>query len=127
MLDLNEMLLDQWIEYSGGLRPGANMLRFEGGEHPQLIIRYVFDWETEDIVTLSFDLELGDFDKLVSGVMSKGYSSLSKESQSQKLFFEWKLSEDRIMIRLDGQAFSGTEGKVRYLLSEFRDLIETQA
>ncbi len=99
------------------------MLMFENGEYPRLRIKYVFDWETKDVVTLSFELEMGDFDSLVSELLSKGHSSITKKDDKQELFFEWKLSEDRVMIRLEGQAFVGPEGKVRYLLNEYRDLI----
>ena len=123
MLDLKEFLPDKWIEYSGGSRPSTNMLMFETGEQPRLNIRYVFDWETKEVVNLSFDLDPGDFDKLVGELMSKGYSSLTRNSDKQELFFEWELSEDRVRIRLEGCTIAGIEGKVRYRLGEFRDLI----
>jgi hypothetical protein len=60
---------------------------FENGEQPQLHIKYVFDWETKEVVNLSFELEAGDFDKLVSELMSNGYSSMTKKDDKQDLFF----------------------------------------
>ena len=123
MLDLKEILLNQWIEFSGGSRPESNTLMFDDEEPPKLLIKYVFDWDTKDVVTLSFELNTGDFDRLVDELIEKGYSSLTKKDDKQELFFEWKLSEDRVLMRMDGQAYAGPEGKVRYLLSEFRDLI----
>src|SRR5258706_10395665 len=123
MLDLKEILLNQWIEFSGGSRSESNTLMFDDEEPPKLLIKYVFDWDTKDVVTLSFELNTGDFDRLVDELIEKGYSSLTKKDDKQELFFEWKLSEDRVLMRMDGQAYAGPEGKVRYLLSEFRDLI----
>lgn len=123
MIDLKDVLSDQWVEFSGGSRPDTNMLMFETGLTPKLHVKYVFDWETKEVITLSFELEIGDFDKLFNELMSSGYSAITKKDDKQELFFEWKLSEDRVMIRLEGQAYAGTEGKVRYLLSEYRDLI----
>ena len=123
MIDLNETILDQWVEFSGGSRPNSNKLMFESGEEPRLNIQYVFDWDTKEIVNLSFRLRKGDFEDLLDDLMSKGYSSLTLKDDSQELFFEWKMSEDRIMIRIDGQSYAGPEGKVHYLLSDFRDLI----
>jgi hypothetical protein len=123
MLDLKEILLNQWVEFSGGSRPESNTLMFDDGEPPRFLVKYVFDWDTKDVVTLSFELDPGDFDCLVDELIEKGYSSLTKKDDKQELFFEWKLSEDRVLMRMDGQAYAGPEGKVRYLLSEFRDLI----
>lgn len=124
MIDLKEILRNQWVEYSGGSRSESNMLMFdEESEPPRLVIRYVFDWESKDVVTLPFELDNGDFDHLVDELIGTGYSSLTKKDDKQELFFELKLSEDRVMMRMDGQAYAGPEGKVRYLLSEFRDLI----
>lgn len=124
MIDLKEILRNQWVEYSGGSRSESNMLMFdEESEPPKLVVRYVFDWESKEVVTLPFDLSPGDFDSLVDELIRKGYSSLTKKDDKQDLFFEWKLLEDRVMMRMDGQSYAGPEGKVRYLLSEFRDLI----
>lgn len=124
MIDLKDVLRNQWVEYSGGSRSESNMLMFdEESEPPRLVIRYVFDWDTKDVVTLSFELNPNDFDSLVDELIGKGYSSLTKKDNKQDLFFEWKVSEDRVMMRIDGQAYAGPEGKVRYLLNEFRDLI----
>ena len=62
------------------------MLMFESGEQPRLNLRYVFDWKTEDVVTLSFELVPGDFDTLISELLSKGSSSLQRNDNKQELF-----------------------------------------
>lgn len=121
---LKVLLLNEWVEYSGGSRPGTNKMRFsddKDGQH--LDICYVFDWNTSETVNLSFKLDPGDFDYLVDHLFADSFAFLKKENSNEELQFEWKVSEGKIQFRVNGRGLSGPEGYIRYLVNDFRDLI----
>jgi|GEM_PF-4709694 len=121
---LKELLLNKWVEYSGGSRPGTNKLRFSDdndGQH--LDISYIFDWNTNEAVNLSFKLDPDDFDYLINHLFADSFASLKKESANEELIFEWKLAEGKIQFRVNGRGLSGFEGYIRYLVDDYRDLL----
>lgn len=123
-MELYDTLLNKWIEFGGGSRPGTNKLRFQDkGENIILQIRYVFDWSTGEIVDLSFTLTEYEFGELVGGLVDQGFASLNKIDDIQELSFDWHLKEGQIAFRLKGYGYSLSEGRVGYQQTNFMTLI----
>ncbi len=118
-MDLNAFLQNKWIEYSGGSRPETNFIRFEkqGSGDVDIKIRYIFDWDTEEVVNLNFRITKLEYDRLVNELQETGFSKFAGE----KLLFEWRFNEERIQFRLKGTSISPLSGPITYNLSEYRD------
>lgn len=119
-MNIRESLLNKWIEFSGGSRPGSRMIRFEEIKDSAVMlqIRYVYDWNTMETITMSFDLSHKEFDQLVNTLIEKGYAAFNRDTNKERLSFEWRLSEGVITFRLachqkvdyyGGQGFQMTE------------------
>ena len=117
-------LLDRWMEFSGGSRPGSNYIKFEE-QNGEIVfhLKYVFDWETKETVHFTKKLSKQDFDYLVENLNQKGHAKIEKEDQTEGLIFEWKISEGRIQIRLELRNSTSLDGPGTYMLAEFRDLL----
>jgi hypothetical protein len=113
--------LNKWLEYSGGSRPGSNLLKFEddGAGEVSILIHYVFDWNTRETVDLSFKISMADFQNLLDELSKENYAKLDKDD----LNFEWRLSEGRIQFRLEGKNMTPFNGAISYRMPEYADLI----
>jgi len=125
MNNLHELLFDKWIEYSGGSRPKSNTLKFEkmGDEDVRLNVRYVFDWETEETVHLSFIISRKEYDDLVDKLEQSGFARLEKADRTNRLIFEWRITGEKIQIRIELRNSASLDGPITYQLTEFRDLL----
>lgn len=124
-MNLNEFLKNRWIEYSGGSRPGTNMLCFSDVAEGKmkLQIKYVFDWESDDVVNMAFDITSDEYENLVSALLQSGYAKLDRVNDHGSLIFKWKLSEGKISFQIDGRSIANLHGPSRYYLPEFVDLL----
>jgi hypothetical protein len=119
-----EMLLNRWIEFSGGSRPGSNYLKFEELNGDILFhLKYVFDWDTKETTHFSKKLSRHDFNLLLDGLNQKGYAKITKHDKTENLLFEWRASEGRVQVRLELGNSANLDGPGTYMLTEFRDLL----
>ena len=123
-MDLEEILFNRWLEFSGGSRPGTNRLQFcKDGNAYRLLIEYLVDWETSERVNLSFSLSSVEVESLFQGLQEYKMAFIEKRNGEEELFFEWRLVEGRLSFRLRGRGFSSLEGYREYYLPNFRDII----
>jgi hypothetical protein len=119
-----EMLLNRWIEFSGGSRPGSSFVKFEELDGDILFhLKYVFDWDTKETTHYSKTISRDDFSLLLEDLNQKGYGRLESEDKTENLVFEWRESEGRIQIRLQLGNTANLDGPGTYMLTEFRDLL----
>lgn len=122
---LQDELLNRWIEYGGGSRPGSYMIRFAELDDSKLVlqIRYIFDWNTMETVLLNFTVTRDELNQLISQLVDTGHATLQKESEKEKLFFEWRQTDGRILLRIEGRNRQGRYGSAQYRMEKFAELM----
>lgn len=119
-----EMLLDRWIEFSGGSRPGSNYLKFEEIDVDILFhLKYVFDWDTKETIHFSKTISRDDFNLLLEDLNKKQHAKIESSDKTANLVFEWRVSEGRVQVRLELGNSANLDGPGTYMLAEFRDLL----
>jgi hypothetical protein len=119
-----DMILDQWIEFSGGSRPGSSFIKFEEFDGEIIFhLKYVFDWDTKETTHFSKKISRDDFILLLEDLNQKSYAKIESRSKTENLVFEWRASEGRVQIRLELGNSSNLDGPGTYFLAEFRDLL----
>lgn len=125
-MELKSKLLNNWIEYTGGSRPKTNFIRFQDmGERGFLIaLKYVFDWNTKEVVNLQFFLTNHDFDELVTGLVERGNARIDRMDDIESLSFEWfRDRNEYIQFRLNGVGSYYVGGRGGYQMRDFERLL----
>jgi hypothetical protein len=120
----SQLLEGQWLEYSGGSRPGTNMIRFLELDKENVLIElwYVFDWDTGETGSHGFRITRREFDQLVNRLLQEGYASLSKVTEGQRLDFEWKTTNKGFAFRLAGHNTGVFQSSGGLEIKEFKDV-----
>ncbi len=118
---VSDLLRGDWLQYSGGSRPGSTGIRFirtdDGEIHLELF--YVFDADTHETERFSFELSASDFAQLTQGLLATGSSVLERNDGFR---FEWKTSPRGFEFKVRGRGVDPFSGSRSVDFAEFREV-----
>lgn len=121
-MQASQLLKGEWLEYSGGSRPGTNKIRFMQVDKDTVFLElwYVFDWDKHETQSLAFHISRCEFDQLVEGLLREGHASLDKSTEGQRLHFQWKEAPNGFAFYLIGHTTATFEGPIGVEIKDFR-------
>lgn len=124
MKDLASSLLNRWIEYDGGSRAGSSRLMFTDTNTEMIILHivYVFDWNTEERVHLTFTIPRAHLLDCIARLEHEHHSTVFVDTESEKLRLDWRIHDDRVQFQVVGRNTALIGGAITYDLKPYRDL-----
>jgi hypothetical protein len=124
MVEADQLLNGEWLEYSGGSRPHTNRIRFCATTDGFVLIQlwYIFDHLTGGNQLVTFTIEQAEFDLLFQELVKHGHATLNKSDEYQQLRFEWMTTRDGFAFRLKGRALIPFEPELGLEFSDFRSV-----
>jgi len=121
---LRGALLNRWVEFGGGSRPGTRFLKFTHSPSvsPTLSLHYVFDLDTGEATSINFHLDPDDLETLFGDLIHDGHAKIDRQSSGEHLSFEWRLAEGRLQFRMEGHAPEPFGGPAGFHTESFLDV-----
>lgn len=118
---VSDLLRGDWLQYSGGSRPGVTGIRFlgtdDGEVHLQLF--YVFDANTNEAEEFSFELSRTEFEQLARDLVGAGSAVLERNDGFR---FEWRRSPRGFEFKIRGRGADPFSGSRVIDFAEFREV-----